>query len=168
MQITEVNVTPINNEKKLKGFASIVFDNCFIVSDIKIIETARGAFLSMPSKKAANGKFRDVAHPLNGETRKMIEERVFETYETVTGHRLGTDFAEGVETEELLETRDLEPIENTSEPAPDPEPALELEPESAMEPELDLEPEPEVESGEETGKESVEASTLLSVKEFGY
>ena len=154
MQITEVNVTPINNEKKLKGFASIVFDNCFIVSDIKIIETARGAFLSMPSKKAANGKFRDVAHPLNGETRKMIEERVFETYETVTGHRLGTDFAENtdfeesVETEELPETRELEPIENTSEPA------------------LDLETEPAQE--EETDKESAEASTLLSVKEFGY
>lgn len=156
MQITEVNVTPINNEKKLKGFASIVFDNCFIVSDIKIIETARGAFLSMPSKKAANGKFRDVAHPLNGETRKMIEERVFETYETVTGHRLGTDFAESrdfaenVETEELPETRELEPVENTSE----------------SDLELNLEPEPAPEK--ETDKESAEPSTLLSVKEFGY
>jgi len=132
MQITEVNVTPINNEKKLKGFASIVFDNCFIVSDIKIIETARGAFLSMPSKKAANGKFRDVAHPLNGETRKMIEERVFETYETVTGHRLGTDFvAKGIETEELPETRELEPIESNLEATLAPKPDLdpELDPE---------------------------------------
>jgi len=152
MQITEVNVTPINNEKKLKGFASIVFDNCFIVSDIKIIETARGAFLSMPSKKAANGKFRDVAHPLNGETRKMIEERVFEMYETVTGHRLGTDFAEDVRTEELPDTQELEPIGGTSEPR--------LEP--ALESETELEPE------EKTDKESAETSTLLSVKEFGY
>ncbi len=152
MQITEVNVTPINNEKKLKGFASIVFDNCFIVSDIKIIETARGAFLSMPSKKAANGKFRDVAHPLNGETRKMIEERVFEMYETVTGHRLGTDFAQDVQTEELPGTQELEPIGDTSEPASEP----------ALEPETELEPE------EKTDKESAEPSTLLSVKEFGY
>lgn len=152
MQITEVNVTPINNEKKLKGFASIVFDNCFIVSDIKIIETARGAFLSMPSKKAANGKFRDVAHPLNGETRKMIEERVFETYETVTGRRLGADFAKVAEEEELPDTQELEPAGNTPEPVVESAPALESE----------LEPE------EKTDKKSADTSTLLSVKEFGY
>ncbi|PJB78384.1 MAG: hypothetical protein CO090_06960 [Acidobacteria bacterium CG_4_9_14_3_um_filter_49_7] len=154
MQITEVNVTPINNEKKLKGFASIVFDNCFIVSDIKIIETARGAFLSMPSKKAANGKFRDVAHPLNGETRKMIEERVFETYETVTGHQLGTDLAVEVEAETLPDTQELEPVEN--------KPELKLEAEPVLESDLDLEPE------EKADKESADTSTLLSVKEFGY
>ncbi len=146
MQITEVNVTPINNEKKLKGFASIVFDNCFIVSDIKIIETARGAFLSMPSKKAANGKFRDVAHPLNGETRKMIEERVFETYENVTGRRLGTDFAtQNVETEEL--------------------PKKSMEPESVSE---DLTLEKSNPAQEEQKEKNADTSTLLSVKEFGY
>ncbi|NOZ12877.1 MAG: hypothetical protein GXO69_04410 [Acidobacteria bacterium] len=146
MQITEVNVTPINNEKKLKGFASIVFDNCFIVSDIKIIETARGAFLSMPSKKAANGKFRDVAHPLNGETRKMIEERVFETYENVTGRRLGSDFAvQDVETENSPEPMEQKPV--SSEAVSEGE-------ESARE--------------EKTEEKSVDTSTLLSVKEFGY
>jgi stage V sporulation protein G len=160
MQITEVNVTPINNEKKLKGFASIVFDNCFIVSDIKIIETARGAFLSMPSKKAANGKFRDVAHPLNGETRKMIEERVFETYETVTGHQLGTDFAVEVEAEALPDTQELGPVENK------PEPKLEAEP--VLESALDLEPDKDLEPEEKADKESADTSTLLSVKEFGY
>jgi stage V sporulation protein G len=88
MEITEVKVTPINNVKKLKGFASIVFDNCFIVSDIKIIETTNSAFLSMPSKRSKNGKFRDVAHPLNMETRKMIEEKVFEAYEKATGEKI--------------------------------------------------------------------------------
>lgn len=148
MQITEVNVTPINNEKKLKGFASIVFDNCFIVSDIKIIETARGAFLSMPSKKAANGKFRDVAHPLNGETRKMIEEHVFEAYEKVAGRRLGTDFAGDVETEELPETREPDPVKSKMETVP----AIE----------------PEVEPEEKADENKVDTSTLLSVKEFGY
>ncbi len=88
MQITEVKITPVNNVSKLKGFASVVFDNCFIVTDIKIIQTPNGAFLSMPSKKSRNGKFRDVAHPLNMETRLMIENKVFEEFEKVTGEKL--------------------------------------------------------------------------------
>lgn len=88
MEITEVKVTPISNVKKLKGFASIVIDNSFIVSDIKIIETVNSAFLSMPSKRSKNGKFRDVAHPLNMETRKMIEEKVFEAFEQATGEKI--------------------------------------------------------------------------------
>ncbi len=88
MQVTEVKITPVNNVNKLKGFASVVFDNCFIVTDIKIIQTPNGAFLSMPSKKSRNGKFRDVAHPLNMETRQMIEDKVFEEFEKVTGEKL--------------------------------------------------------------------------------
>ncbi len=88
MQVTEVKITPVNNVSKLKGFASVVFDNCFIVTDIKIIQTPNGAFLSMPSKKSRNGRFRDVAHPLNMETRLMIENKVFEEFERVTGEKL--------------------------------------------------------------------------------
>jgi len=99
MQITEVTITPISNEKKLKGFASIVFDDCFVVSDIKIIETPKSAFLSMPSKKSGSGRFRDVAHPLNAETRRMIEDRVFEEYEKVTGYRISRDGSGEVEPE---------------------------------------------------------------------
>ncbi len=100
MQVTEVKITPVNNVSKLKGFASVVFDNCFIVTDIKIIQTPNGAFLSMPSKKSRNGKFRDVAHPLNMETRLMIENKVFEEFEKVTGEKLERRKAEDIKEEE--------------------------------------------------------------------
>ena len=82
MVITEVRVFPVG-EDKLKAFASIIFDDCFVVSDIKIIQGTSGLFVSMPSKKRKNGTFRDIAHPLNSETRRMIEERVIEAYRSV-------------------------------------------------------------------------------------
>jgi stage V sporulation protein G len=82
MQITEVRVFPVD-EDKLKAFASIVIDDAFVVSDIKIIDGKNGRFLSMPSTKRKNGTFRDIAHPLNNATRRMIEERVFRRYDEV-------------------------------------------------------------------------------------
>ncbi|MFB0518618.1 MAG: septation regulator SpoVG [Acidobacteriota bacterium] len=82
MEITEVRVFPIN-EEKLKAFVSIIFDDSFIVSDIKIINGANGLFISMPSKKLKNGTFRDIAHPLNNETRRYIEAKVLEKYHSV-------------------------------------------------------------------------------------
>ena len=80
MDITEVRVYPVD-EEKLKAFASIVIDDAFVVSDIKIIDGKKGRFLSMPSTKRRNGSFRDIAHPLNNETRRMIEEKVFRRYD---------------------------------------------------------------------------------------
>src|SRR4051812_50059267 len=74
MEITEVKVFPIQ-EEKLKAFVSIVFDHCFMVNDIKIIQGRDGLFISMPSRKKKNGEFKDVAHPLNNETRRGIEEK---------------------------------------------------------------------------------------------
>ncbi len=79
MEITEVRVFPVD-EEKLKAFASIIFDDCFVVSDIKVIHGAQGLFISMPSKKRKNGTFRDIAHPLNNETRRKIEDRVLARY----------------------------------------------------------------------------------------
>ena len=79
MEITEVKVFPIQ-EEKLKAFVSIVFDHCFMVNDIKIIQGKDGLFISMPSRKKKNGEFKDVAHPLNNETRRMIEDRVLSEY----------------------------------------------------------------------------------------
>jgi stage V sporulation protein G len=70
MEITEVKVFPIQ-EEKLKAFVSIVFDQCFMVNDIKIIQGKDGLFISMPSRKKKNGEFKDVAHPLNNETRRV-------------------------------------------------------------------------------------------------
>jgi stage V sporulation protein G len=82
VEITEVRVFPVD-EDKLKAFASIVIDDAFVVSDIKIIEGKSGRFLSMPSTKRKNGTFRDIAHPLNQATRRMIEERIFRRYDEV-------------------------------------------------------------------------------------
>jgi len=86
MEITEVKVFPIQ-EEKLKAFVSIVFDQCFMVNDIKIIQGRDGLFISMPSRKKKNGEFKDVAHPLNNETRRMIEDKVLGEYERILGER---------------------------------------------------------------------------------
>jgi len=86
MEITEVKVFPIH-EEKLKAFVSIVFDQCFMVNDIKIIQGRDGLFISMPSRKKKNGEFKDVAHPLNNETRRMIEEKVLAEYDQALRER---------------------------------------------------------------------------------
>jgi stage V sporulation protein G len=84
MQITEVRVFPVD-EEKLKAYASIVLDACFIVNDLKVIEGKRGLFISMPSRRRKRGGYRDVAHPLNNETRRMIEESVLAEYQRALG-----------------------------------------------------------------------------------
>jgi stage V sporulation protein G len=85
MEITEVRVFPVD-EDKLKAFVSIIIDDCFVVSDIKIINGNSGLFISMPSKKRKNGTFRDIAHPLNNDTRRKIEEKVLARYKEVVTH----------------------------------------------------------------------------------
>ncbi len=80
MLITEIKVFPVN-EDRLKAYVSITIDNCFVVRDLKIIEGTTGLFVAMPSKKRKDGQFKDIAHPLNQETRQMIEDKVFEAYE---------------------------------------------------------------------------------------
>ena len=82
MEITQIRVFPVE-EEKLKAFVSVIFDDCFVVSDIKIIQGTSGLFVSMPSKKRKNGTFRDIAHPLNNETRRMIEEAIIDKYKEV-------------------------------------------------------------------------------------
>ena len=79
MEITEVRVFPVG-EDKLKAFVSIIIDDCFVVSDIKIINGNNGLFISMPSKKRKNGTFRDIAHPLNNQMRQYLEEKVLSVY----------------------------------------------------------------------------------------
>jgi stage V sporulation protein G len=89
MEITEVRVFPVEDEK-LKAFVSIILDNCFVISDIKIINGPKGLFISMPSKKRKDGTFRDIAHPLNSETRRMMEERVLTRYREEVGSEAGS------------------------------------------------------------------------------
>ena len=86
MEITEIKVFPIE-EEKLKAFVSIVFDHCFMVNDIKVIRGKDGFIISMPSRRKRNGKFKDVAHPLNNETRQMLEEQILSEYEQVIAAR---------------------------------------------------------------------------------
>jgi len=88
MEITQIRVFPVE-EEKLKAFVSVIFDDCFVVSDIKIIQGTSGLFVSMPSKKRKNGTFRDIAHPLNNETRQMIEEQIIEKYREVVSESGG-------------------------------------------------------------------------------
>ena len=80
MKVTEVNVFPVN-EDRLKAYVSITLDDCFVVRDLKIILGTEGLFVAMPSKKRKDGPFKDIAHPLNQETRAMIEKAVFDAYE---------------------------------------------------------------------------------------
>ena len=80
MEITDVRVYPVRDEK-VRAFISIVFDRCFMVNDIKVIQGKDGLFVSMPSRKRKSGEFKDVAHPLNSETRKWVEERILGVYQ---------------------------------------------------------------------------------------
>ena len=82
MEITDVRVYPVEDEK-VQAFVSIVFDRCFMVNDIKIIRGKDGLFVSMPSRKRKNGDFKDVAHPLNSETRRWVEEKILGSYRSV-------------------------------------------------------------------------------------
>jgi stage V sporulation protein G len=79
MEITDVKVIPVDDEK-LKAFVSIVFDQCFVVTDIKIIHGPKGLFVSMPSKKRKDGTFKDIAHPLNNQMRQYLEDKVLSVY----------------------------------------------------------------------------------------
>ena len=79
MEITDVKVIPVDDDK-LKAFVSIVFDKCFVVTDIKIILGPKGLFVSMPSKKRKDGTFKDIAHPLNNQMRQYLEEKVLSVY----------------------------------------------------------------------------------------
>lgn len=81
MDITEVKVYPVSDNPKLKAYATIIFDGCFVVRDLKIIDGTNGLFVAMPSKKKKDGSYRDTAHPLNNETRDRIENAVLGEYE---------------------------------------------------------------------------------------
>jgi len=82
MEITQVKVFPVE-EERLKAYVSIVLDDCFLVSDLKVIQGPNGVFVSMPSKRKKNGEFKDIAHPLNRETRERMERRILSEYERV-------------------------------------------------------------------------------------
>ncbi len=81
MQITDVRVRKIAKEGKMKAIVSITLDDEFVVHDIKVIEGEKGLFIAMPSKKASDGEYRDIAHPINSATREHIQKVILESYE---------------------------------------------------------------------------------------
>ena len=81
MQITDVRVRRIEKEGKMKAVVSITLDNEFVIHDIKVIEGEKGLFIAMPSRKAADGEYRDIAHPINSETRDRIQRIILDSYE---------------------------------------------------------------------------------------
>ena len=80
MKITDVRVRKIEKEGKMKAIVSITIDNEFVVHDIKVIEGEKGLFIAMPSKKATDGEYRDIAHPINSGTRDSIQRVILEQY----------------------------------------------------------------------------------------
>ena len=83
MQITDVRIRKVAKEGKMKAVVSITIDNEFVVHDIKVIEGEKGLFIAMPSRKAADGEYRDTAHPINSDTRNMIQTLILEQYEAM-------------------------------------------------------------------------------------
>jgi stage V sporulation protein G len=86
MEVTEVRVFPVD-EEKLRAYVTITFDHCFVIRDLKIIQGPSGLFVSMPSKKRKDGTYKDIAHPINNETRRMIEKRIVAEYQRVLAER---------------------------------------------------------------------------------
>ena len=84
MQITDVRERKIEKEGKMKAIVSITLDNEFVIHDIKVIEGEKGLFIAMPSRKAADGEYRDIAHPINSGTRDMIQTVILDKYETAS------------------------------------------------------------------------------------
>ena len=80
MEVTEVRVFPVQ-EEKLKAYVAITLDHCFVIRDLKVINGNNGLFVAMPSKKRKDGTYRDTAHPLNSQTRQMIESIVLAEYD---------------------------------------------------------------------------------------
>ncbi len=108
MEITEVRLT-LREEDRLKAFVSITFDNAFVVRGLKVIDGNTGLFVAMPSRRGKDGTFRDVAHPINNETRDMIENVVLEEY-----HRqLAGGGGDATADTELLDDRELVHVDET-------------------------------------------------------
>ncbi len=90
MEISEVRVS-LNKGGKVKAFAQVIFDSCFLVGDIRVLEGKEGTvYVAMPSRRLRNGSFRDIAHPLNTDTRKRLDEAILSEYEKVAAERGAT------------------------------------------------------------------------------
>ena len=88
MNITDVRIRKIATEGKMKAIVSITFENEFVIHDIKVIEGQNGLFIAMPSRKTPDGEFKDIAHPINSETREKIQRAILDEYEKAKNSEL--------------------------------------------------------------------------------
>lgn len=100
MNITDIWIRPIAKEGKMKAIASVTFDAEFVVHDMKVIEGSNGLFLAMPSRRTATGSFRDIAHPINANARKCLEEAILKKYHEVLQEAKENPQEEGLQVEE--------------------------------------------------------------------
>jgi len=92
VEITEVRVT-LRDEEKLKAFANVTFDDAFVIRGLKIISGAKGYFVSMPSRRRPDGSHQDIAHPINSDMRRIIEQRVLDAYQEKVKNSSEQDFS---------------------------------------------------------------------------
>jgi len=83
MNITDVRIRKITKDGSMKAVASITLDNAFVIHDIKVIEGEKGLFIAMPSRKTAEGEYRDIAHPISSEVRETVQSKILEAYENL-------------------------------------------------------------------------------------
>ncbi|MDD5673900.1 MAG: SpoVG family protein [Chitinivibrionales bacterium] len=103
VEITEVRIT-LRTEEKLKAFASITFDNSFVVRSLKVINGSKGYFVSMPNRKRKDGSYQDIAHPITNDMRKTIEDRVLDAFENeLSKQPLAAPVAAGLDKNEVFE-----------------------------------------------------------------
>ena len=91
MKITDIRIRRSSKEGKMKAVVSITFDDEFVVHDIKIIEGEKGLFIDMPSRKTTDGEYRDIAHPINSETREVIQKLILDKYHEILLENPGTE-----------------------------------------------------------------------------
>lgn len=108
MEITDVRIRKIATEGKMKAIVSITFDNEFVVHDIKVIEGQSGLFIAMPSRKTPDGEFKDIAHPINTQTREKIQTAILNEYEKVRNEEPVIRVVEKVVEEEVEEVENVE------------------------------------------------------------
>ena len=94
MKITDVRVRKVTKQGKMRAVVSVTFDNEFVVHDIKVIEGERGLFIAMPSKKSTDGEYRDIAHPINSDTRKILQDTILDAYDKAAVEETADDVAE--------------------------------------------------------------------------
>ncbi len=80
MQITDIKIRKVEGQNRLRAVASITIDNAFVIHELRVIEGQNGLFIAMPNKKTPQGEYKDIAHPINVETRQMIEDVVLAKY----------------------------------------------------------------------------------------